>query len=112
MHVQWEIGEFANDCHNCGAKRNVIDEMSIHDVAVNPIGPSLLNPVNFIAQTREICGKNGRSDKNTVHTQWGNGLIENRQFSKTLSLRYSAVQASGGYSQLSLDAWRLYSTFY
>jgi len=67
MHVQWEIGEFANDRHNSGPKRNVIDEMSIHDVAVNPIGPSLLNPVNFIGQSGKIGSEDGGGDQDPMH---------------------------------------------
>ena len=41
---------------------NVIDEMPIHDVAVNPIGAGCLHPMDFVAESREIGGQNGWGD--------------------------------------------------
>jgi hypothetical protein len=41
--------------------------MSVHDVAMDPIGPGLLNPVHFIGQSGKIGGKNGGGDQNASH---------------------------------------------
>jgi hypothetical protein len=41
--------------------------MSIHDVAVNPISPRGLHPLDFVTESREIGGQNGRGDDYSFH---------------------------------------------
>src|SRR6059058_4590174 len=67
MDVERQICELANNRDDSRAEGNVIDEMSIHDVAMNPIGPGLLNPANFIGQSGKIGGEDGWGDKDPMH---------------------------------------------
>jgi len=62
-----KICELANDRNDFGAEGNVIDEMSVHDVAMNPIGCRLLNPAHFIGQSGKVGGENGRGDQDPMH---------------------------------------------
>jgi hypothetical protein len=41
--------------------------MSIHDVAVDPIGACGLHPIDFVTESREIGGQNGWSDDYSSH---------------------------------------------
>ena len=50
MDIDGQICLFAYDAHNLRAEGNVIDKMSIHDVAMDPIRPSLFHAMNFICK--------------------------------------------------------------
>src|SRR5882762_2630225 len=67
MDVERQSRELANSRDDSGSEGNVIDEMSVHDVAMNPIGPGLLNPVHFIGQSGKIGGKDGGGDQDSMH---------------------------------------------
>ena len=67
MHVEWQICFFADKTNNVRPKGNVIDEMSIHDVAMDPIRACGFDAVDFIAEPRKIGGKNGRRDDDSRH---------------------------------------------
>src|SRR6266513_6512463 len=67
MDVERQIRELANNRDDSRAEGNVIDEMSVHDVAMNPIGPGLLNSAHFIGQSGKIRGKDGGGDQNPMH---------------------------------------------
>jgi hypothetical protein len=41
--------------------------MSIHDVAVDPIGARGLHPMDFVTESREIGGQNGWGDDHSSH---------------------------------------------
>jgi hypothetical protein len=58
MYVQREPCFFADELHNVRSERNVIDEMAVHDVAMNPIRACCLDTMNFVSEPREICRKN------------------------------------------------------
>jgi hypothetical protein len=58
MYVEREACFFAYELHNVRSERNVIDEMAVHDVAMNPIGARCLDAMNFLSEPREICRKN------------------------------------------------------
>jgi len=49
MHIDWEFGTPSDQIDNCRPEGNIIDEMSIHNVAVNPVGASLFDPSNFVS---------------------------------------------------------------
>ena len=57
MHVERKLRIFFDGAHDRRADSQIRDEMPIHDIHVQPIGV-LLNALNFVAQAREICGKN------------------------------------------------------
>src|SRR2546430_17567600 len=78
--------------------------MSVHDVAMNPIGPGLLNAAHFIAQSGKIGGQDGGGDQNASHGEIENWSIEQEYINP--SLHYSTLRPSGSYSQLYLDGRR------
>jgi hypothetical protein len=41
--------------------------MSIHDVAVDPISPRGLHPMDFVTESREIGSQNGWGDDYSSH---------------------------------------------
>jgi hypothetical protein len=48
--------------------------MSIHDVAVDPIGARGLHPMDFVTESREIGGENRRRDDDFLHVTRLQGL--------------------------------------
>jgi hypothetical protein len=62
MDVEGQSRELANSRDDSRSEGNVINEMSVHDVAMNPIGPGLLNAAHFMAQSGKIGGENGGGD--------------------------------------------------
>jgi hypothetical protein len=48
--------------------------MSIHDVAVDPIGACSLHAVDFITESREIGSQNGWGDDDFLHVKRLQGL--------------------------------------
>jgi hypothetical protein len=90
MDVERQSRELANSRDNSRSEGNVVDEMSVHDVAMNPIGPGLLNPVHFIGQSGKIGGQDGGGDQNASHgvmEYWSNGVS-----SKNTLLYHSITQ--------------------
>jgi hypothetical protein len=69
MNIERQIRVTTNRPNNRGAKRNVIHEVSIHDVAMNPIGPGFLDGANFIAETREVGREDRRCNNDAGHRQ-------------------------------------------
>ena len=67
LYIERQPCLLADVPNNVGPERNIIDEMSVHDVAMNPIGPGLLNPVHFIGQSGKIGGQDGGGDQNALH---------------------------------------------
>ena len=67
MDVERQSRELANSRDDSRSEGNIIDEMSIHDVAMNPIGPGLLDPTDFIGQSGKIGGQNGGGDQDPMH---------------------------------------------
>src|SRR5437763_15429294 len=94
MDVERQSRELANSRDNSRSEGNVVDEMSVHDVAMNPIGPGLLNPVHFIGQSGNIGGQDGGGDQNASHGEmeyWSNGVPR-----KNTSLHHASTQRRGG----------------
>jgi hypothetical protein len=101
MDVERQTRELANSRDNSRSEGNVIDEMSVHNVAMNPIGPGVLNPVHFIGQSGKIGGQDGGGDQNASHGVMEYWSIEQEYI--TPSLHYSTLRPPGSCSQLSLD---------
>jgi hypothetical protein len=54
VHVQGQLSFFTHNSDDLGSERNVIDEMAIHDVAMDPIRTGALDPMDFVSQMRKI----------------------------------------------------------
>jgi hypothetical protein len=67
MHIQGQTGFLSHHSDDIRSKRNVIDEVAVHNVAVNPIGACGFDPVDFLSKPREICRQNGWSYEHFVH---------------------------------------------
>ena len=57
MHIDREFRILSDQIDNCRPEGNIIDEMSIHNVAVNPVGASLLDSLDFVSQSGEVSGE-------------------------------------------------------
>ena len=64
MDVERKLSVLADALDDRRSKGNVIDEMPVHDVAMNPVGARSFDPSDFLGEAREIGGKNGGGDKN------------------------------------------------
>ena len=62
MNVQRQIGRPAARFHEERTHRQIGDEMSVHDVDVDPIGACLLNGVNCVAEFQEVCSEDRRRE--------------------------------------------------
>src|SRR5205085_6703337 len=67
MNIELQGSVFAHRRYDGGPERNVIDEMAIHDVEVQPIGAGFFHSMNLRFEIREIGGENGRSDEDAGH---------------------------------------------
>src|SRR6266404_5514025 len=74
MDIERETRQAAYNPDNLRPERNVIDEMAVHNVAVNPIRACGFDAMNFVTESREIGGKNGRGDNDSLHRS--NGIKE------------------------------------
>jgi hypothetical protein len=63
MHIERKFRLLAHKIDNHRAERNVVDEVTVHDIAMDPIGAGFLDGVDFLGQAREIGGKDGRGDE-------------------------------------------------
>ena len=50
MDIERQPCFLADEADNCRAEGNVIDKMPIHDVAMDPIRPGLLHPIELHRQ--------------------------------------------------------------
>ena len=48
MHIERQFRILSDKIDNCRAEGNIIDEMPVHDVAVNPVGSGFLDAPDFI----------------------------------------------------------------
>ena len=67
VHIERQSGELADRFYHRRSERNIVDEMAVHDVAVNPIGPRRFDRSEFVAQFRKISGEDGRRDDAGIH---------------------------------------------
>src|ERR1044072_6242036 len=67
MDVDGKTRSAAYNPDNLRPEGNVIDKMSIHDVAMNPIRACRFDTMDFITESRKIGGENGWSDDDFVH---------------------------------------------
>src|SRR2546423_14712854 len=67
MDIERQPGVFAHGRDDGGPKRNVVDEMPIHDVEMKPISAGFFHAMNLRLEVREIGGENGRSNQNAGH---------------------------------------------
>jgi hypothetical protein len=58
MNIQGQVGDLADGFDDAGAKGDVRDELTVHDIHMDPIGTGLRRLTNLIAQLTEVCGKN------------------------------------------------------
>jgi hypothetical protein len=54
---------FSHGRDNRGTKRNVIDEVAVHDVEMKPIRAGLCGAMDLGLELRKIRGEDGRSDE-------------------------------------------------
>ncbi len=47
MHIKRQLRLFADETDDRRAERNVVDEMAVHDVAMDPISPGCFDPLRF-----------------------------------------------------------------
>ncbi len=57
---------FCDGLNNWGAKRYVINKMTIHDIEMQPIGPGLFDPNAILFHPGEITGQNRRVHNDRV----------------------------------------------
>jgi hypothetical protein len=63
MDIDRELSVFADSCDHRGSERNVIDEVAIHDVEMEPIGARFFDAMDLGREIREIGGEDGRRDE-------------------------------------------------
>ncbi len=63
MDVERKLGVFSHRRDDSGPERNVIDEMAIHDVEMQPIGAGFLGAMDLGFEMGEVRGEDGRSDE-------------------------------------------------
>ena len=64
MDVERKLSVLADRRDNGGPEGNVIDEMAIHDVEMEPIGARFFDAMDLGFEMGEIRGENGRGHQN------------------------------------------------
>src|ERR1700730_2500902 len=67
VNIERQFGFFPNKADDRRAEGNVVDEMSVHNVAMDPVRACLFDLANFFAQTRKIGCQNRGSDEDLGH---------------------------------------------
>src|SRR6266481_1122223 len=67
MHIERQFGLFAHKPNDGRAERNVVDEMAVHDVAMDPVGSGLFDLMDFLAQAGEVGGQDRGGDEHLGH---------------------------------------------
>ncbi len=65
MEVEEDIVGSVDGFHHGGAEGDVVDEMSVHDIEVQPVATGCDGPRAFFGDTRKVGSKNRGSD-NTI----------------------------------------------
>ena len=73
MDVEWKICVLSNGRDDSGPERNIIDEVAVHDVEMEPIGAGFLGTVDLGFETGEVRGEDGRSDEDLGRGHDGKG---------------------------------------
>lgn len=63
VHIERKPCEFVDKIDHRRTKGDIVDEVAVHDVAMNPIGPGGLNFADFIGEIGEVCGEDGWGDE-------------------------------------------------
>ena len=74
-----------------GTEGNVIDEVAIHDVAVNPVRAGFVGQANLFRKAGEIGREDGRSDEDGMGHLKGN--VQRPTFNVQCSMRGEAIGA-------------------
>ena len=64
MNVERQLGVLAHSRHHRRAEGNVIDEMAVHDVEMQPVRACTFDAVDLVFEMGEIRGQDGWSDEN------------------------------------------------
>ena len=67
VHIERKLCLFSHHRHHHGPKRHVIDEVPVHDVAMNPISAGFLHPMHLLGEFCEIGRQDGRRDEDLRH---------------------------------------------
>jgi hypothetical protein len=122
MDVEREFRVLSNGRDDSRPERNVIDEMAVHDVEMQPIGAGLLGAVDLVLETGEVRGEDGRSDQCFHADETLLRKVPAGKLSKVFLFRYRFLFISGRRGrgrgsgrtaaeagrQLSLDAERVH----
>jgi len=63
MHVERKLRLFSHGRDQSRSERNVIDEVAVHDVEVQPICARFFGPMDLAGEIGKIGGEDGRSDE-------------------------------------------------
>jgi hypothetical protein len=67
VDIERELRLLADNFDNHRSEGNVVDEMAIHDVAVNPVGAGRFYLSDFVGQLGKVGREDGRSDDDFLH---------------------------------------------
>ena len=67
VDIERKLRVFVHKIDDCRAEGNVVHEMAIHDIAMDPVRAGLFNGMNFIGKFGKIGGKNGGRDDRFRH---------------------------------------------
>src|ERR1041384_5334688 len=67
MHIERKLGLFTNKTDDRRSERNVVYEMAVHDIAVEPIRTGVFDYVDIVRESGEISGQNRGGDEHLGH---------------------------------------------
>ncbi len=62
MHVEWQLGAFTQRRQDGRTETDVRNEMTVHDVKVEPVGSPLFRKADLLLEAAEIGGEDGRRE--------------------------------------------------
>src|SRR5437870_13860485 len=95
VHIEWKFRLLAHNLDNRRTERNVVDEMSVHHVAVHPVRSGFFHLSNFISQARKVGRKDG----------WGDDDLKHRRSTSNAERPTSNLEF--GITLLGLRRWKL-----
>src|SRR3989442_15571999 len=105
VHIEWKFRLLAHNLDNHRTERNVVDEMSVHHVAVNPVRSGFFHLSNFISQPRKVGREDGWGDDDAVH--WERTFNVQPAFARLRRGKRSTSNLEFGITLLDLGRWKL-----
>jgi hypothetical protein len=74
--IDWNAGDCSGSVHEGGTEGDVVHEMAVHDVQMQPVGACIFDALNFLMKPAEVTGEERGGYEYGVHLKRKRGRPE------------------------------------